>query len=71
MKIIINPDKEIVAAVRAALADNKGYCPLQLEHLPENTCMCKWFRDQKTAGECHCGLYIKIVEDQEEQENAG
>ena len=71
MKIIINPDKEIVAAVKAALADNKGYCPCQLEHLPENKCMCKWFKDQNTAGACHCGLYIKIVEDQEEQENAG
>lgn len=71
MKIIINPDKEIVAAVRAALADNKGYCPCQLEHLPENKCMCKWFRDQENAGECHCGLYIKTMDDQEEQENAG
>ena len=70
MRIEITSDpvkkKEILDALKA----NDNYCPCRLEKIPENKCMCKWFRDQKTAGECHCGLYIK-VDNQEEQGNAG
>lgn len=59
MKIIINPDKEIVKQTQEALKDNEGYCPCKIAHIPENKCMCKEFREQR-EGECHCGLYIKI-----------
>lgn len=59
MKVILNPDNEIVKMVRAALKDNDGYCPCKITHIPDNKCMCKEFRDQ-AEGECHCGLYIKI-----------
>ena len=59
MKVIINPDNEIVKMVRAALKENDGYCPCKLTHIPDNKCMCKEFREQ-AEGECHCGLYIKI-----------
>lgn len=61
MKIIVNPDNEIVKMVREALKDNDFYCPCKLVHIPDNKCMCKEFRDQ-VEGECHCGLYIKIKE---------
>ena len=37
MKIIINPDKEIVAAVKAALADNKGSDVRSFEEADEKT----------------------------------
>ena len=59
MKVIINPDREIVETVKKALKENAGYCPCKLEHIPFNKCMCQEFRDQDHPGECHCGLYIK------------
>ena len=59
MKIIVNPDNEVVKTVRQALEDNDGYCPCKVLHIADNKCMCKDFREQN-EGECHCGLYIKI-----------
>lgn len=58
MQVILNPDNEIVKMVRKALKENDGYCPCKITHIADNKCMCKEFREQ--AGECHCGLYIKI-----------
>ena len=46
------------------LKENDNYCPLKGEHVPENKCICKEFRDQKD-GWCRCGLYEKIVHLQE------
>lgn len=60
MKVILNPDNEIVKMVREALKDNDGYCPCKIIHIPENKCMCKDFREQEEEGQCHCGLYIKV-----------
>lgn len=72
MKVVINPDEEIVTDIRAKLAENKQnygkqYCPCVLpnNHNSDTVCMCKEFRDQVKRGEpgeCHCGLY-QIVED--------
>lgn len=61
IKIIQTEDKEHLAAVQEALYNNQGYCPCKLEHLPENKCICKEFREQE-IGPCHCGMYIKIEE---------
>ena len=58
MGIKINPNKDIVDKVGAALKEKDGYCPCKPGKLPENKCMCKEFREQE-SGECHCGLYIK------------
>lgn len=61
MVIKLNPDKEYVAAVRAKLTENDGYCPCRIEKTPDTKCMCKEFRDMIDRGEegtCHCGLYI-------------
>ena len=60
MKIILNPDKQIVEDIRAKLKENKGYCPCAIEHTPDTFCMCKDFLENTTEGSCHCGLYIKI-----------
>lgn len=64
VRIRLNSDYEIVKAVKEALDANDGYCPCKIEHLPENECMCKDFRNQKD-GECHCGLFIKFLEEEQ------
>ena len=60
MKIQKMPNTEkIQEAVRA----NEGYCPCRPVKTPETKCMCKSFLEQD-EGVCHCGLYIKIKEEQ-------
>lgn len=61
MKIIVNPDPNIVNDIRNRLKENEGYCPCRLNKTPDTKCMCKQFREQD-SGMCHCGLYIKINE---------
>ncbi len=67
MKILLNPDEEIVKIVKEGLEKGNGYCPCRREKIPENKCMCKEFRDQikdpKFEGYCHCMLYYKSLED--------
>lgn len=58
MKIKVTDDRELEKEIRNKLKENFGYCPCKLEHIPDNKCMCKDFREQE-SGECHCGLYIK------------
>ena len=60
MKIILNPDKEIVQEIREGLKRTGGYCPCRVVKNEDTKCLCKEFRDQETPGECHCGLYIKV-----------
>lgn len=64
-KIIENTDKELVAIIRQALVETKGYCPCATHRTPDTKCMCKAFREQ-AAGQCHCGLYIKVVSEETE-----
>lgn len=59
MKIIVNPDETFVAQFKEKIKLNDGYCPCRIWHKPENKCMCKEFREQKTTGWCHCHLYYK------------
>lgn len=59
MTIILNPDIATVELIKEGLRDNDGYCPCKLVKTEDTKCMCKEFREQE-AGECHCGLYIKI-----------
>ena len=62
-KVTLNPDKEIVEAVREGLRRKDGYCPCKYGKLPENKCMCEEFRaqiaDPDFEGFCHCMLYYK------------
>lgn len=62
MKIIVNPDKDIVADVRMRLKSNGGYCPCRLKKTEDTKCLCKEFREQDFEGPCHCELYIKVEE---------
>lgn len=63
MKITVNEDKAIVAAIREGLVKRQGYCPCRVQKIEDNICMCKEFRDQiadpNFEGFCHCRLYYK------------
>lgn len=63
MKIILNPDTEVVKVIREGLKQTGGYCPCKLERSEENKCMCEEFRnqikDENFEGFCHCRLYYK------------
>lgn len=59
MKTKLNPNEDRVRQIREALKANGGYCPCRIDQTPDTKCPCKEFREQKTSGECHCGLYVK------------
>lgn len=63
MKVTLNPDNDIVAAVKEGLEHTGGYCPCRLDRTEDYKCMCKEFRDQikdpDFEGYCHCMLYYK------------
>ena len=63
MKIILNPDKEIVNAIKEELKRKDGYCPCRLQKKEEYKCICQEFKDQINdpdfEGFCHCKLYYK------------
>ena len=63
MKVILNPNKEIVTKIKEGLERTGGYCPCKLERIEENKCMCEEFRNQikdpEYEGYCHCMLYYK------------
>ena len=63
MKVIFNPDEEIVKTVKEGLRRMGGYCPCKLGTTEEYKCICKEFRDQikdpNFEGFCHCMLYYK------------
>ena len=67
MKVTLNPDKEVVRAIKEGLQKTGGYCPCRLQRTEENKCMCQEFRDQikdpDFEGFCHCLLYYKSKED--------
>ena len=60
MQIKVNEDKELVKKIREGLKANNGYCPCAAAQTAETKCMCKAFLEQQHAGECHCGLYVKV-----------
>lgn len=63
MKILLNPDKEVVETLKNKMKENGGYCPCRLAHNKDTKCICKEFRDQikddSYEGYCHCMLYYK------------
>lgn len=63
-KILVNKeDKELVDLIRQTLKQNGGYCPCALFKNEDTKCMCKDFKEQE-EGICHCGLYIKIKQEE-------
>ena len=66
MKITLNPDENIVNAIKEGLREKGGYCPCRLEKSEDTKCICKEFREQMNdpdfEGYCHCMLYYKSKE---------
>ena len=67
-KFILNPDAEVVKAVKDGLKMTGGYCPCRIQHTEENKCICREFREQLEdpdfEGFCHCMLYYKKKENE-------
>lgn len=61
MKIIRNPDKEILNVVLEGLRNSGGQCPCvpKFAWTEDTKCHCKVFRDSK---ECQCGLFVQVEE---------
>lgn len=63
MKVVFNPDTEVVKIVQEGLKQTGGYCPCKRKNIEDNKCMCKEFRDQikdsNFEGFCYCRLYYK------------
>lgn len=62
LKIIKNPDEEIVSEIKTRLKETEGNCPCVLPSAwsADTKCPCKNFREQVVEGECHCGLFMKV-----------
>ena len=63
MAVRLNENPEIVARIKEGLKQKGGYCPCRLQRTEEFKCICKEFREQ-SEGECYCGLYIKVKDNQ-------
>lgn len=67
MKVTLNPNKEVVTAIKEGLKKTGGYCPCRVQRTEENKCICKEFREQMNdpdfEGFCHCMLYYKSKEE--------
>ena len=59
----LNEDAGLVEKLRNVMAKNGGYCPCRIQHIPDNLCICREFREQIAdpafTGFCHCKLYYK------------
>ena len=62
LKIKPHPNSEIFLEVTNAVKANEGFCCCEIEKNEDTKCMCKNFREQKTAGFCHCGRFFKVKE---------
>ena len=51
-KFHLNPNEEIVKTIREGLKRTGGYCPCRLQHIPENICICKEFKEQLADPGC-------------------
>ena len=59
MKVI-----EINADIKHLVDANDGYCPCAIVKNEDTKCMCKEFKDQEQPGECHCGRFKKVNENE-------
>ena len=63
MLTIIKKENDEAKEIATKIQENDGYCICAAEKTDDTKCMCKDFREQKEVGECHCGLYEKVEED--------
>lgn len=55
--------KTINHDIAMLVAANDGYCPCAIERNEDTKCICKEFREQESEGPCHCGRYMKVVDE--------
>lgn len=67
LKIIPNPDKDLYNQIAQQVKDNDNCCPCALFKNDDTKCPCKDFREQDMEGECHCGRYIKVRSNDDEE----
>ena len=60
LKVYKNTDTETYERVSAAVKENQGYCPCELQKTAETKCPCTNFRNSTIANVCHCGRFFKI-----------
>ena len=60
MKII-----EIRPEISELVKQNDGYCPCAIWRTDDTKCMCKEFREQEQPGECTCGRFEKVEENEQ------
>lgn len=69
MAVKLNPDREIVKAVKEGLKRTGGYCPCRVQRTEDYRCICKEFKEQiadpEFEGFCHCMLYYKSKDEKE------
>lgn len=69
MAFKLNPDREIVKAVKEGLKRTGGYCPCRVQRTEDYRCICKEFKEQiadpEFEGFCHCMLYYKSKDEKE------
>ena len=54
MAVTLNPDKEVVRAVKEGLKRTGGYCPCRLERTEDNKCM-------SCTAPCHASFAISVM----------
>ena len=62
LKIILNPNEQIVKSIKKRLLVTNNMCPCvpESEWNDSKKCMCQDFKEQTITGPCCCNLYIKI-----------
>lgn len=67
MKVRLNENPEVVAAIKAGLEKTGGYCPCRFDQNEDTKCVCTEFKaqiaDPDFEGYCHCMLYYKERQD--------
>lgn len=67
VKVVFNPDEEVVKTIKEGLERTGGYCPCKMIRTEDTKCMCTEFKEQiknpEFEGFCHCMLYYKSLKD--------
>lgn len=63
-RIMLNNDEDLVREIRDQIQNNQGHCPCAIIKNEDTKCPCRAFRERDEIGECHCGLYVKIINNQ-------
>lgn len=60
-KIVLTNDKERADMIIEGLRRRGGYCPCMVAKNEDTKCRCKEFREMPAPCTCLCGLFHKII----------